>query len=214
MAGMGSREEQPRGPISTVSCRGPGPPRLGGRAVPPHGGQNPAPSSQAGQWACNWPRHAAAGAGKQVTGETSSAFRGSLPRVPGTAEGQGRDSSPTLGLARVAPQPLLSPPEMPWLQRHRRLAGMLVAGEVKREAGRGRQAGIRKERENDRRRRASRAARAPGSRPQALRSPCKSPGGPEATPDQDCGPYWSRQDTTLGASSALPPDHPCPHLPL
>ena len=57
--------------------------------------------------------------------------------------------------------------------------------------------------------RASRAARASGSRPQALRSPCKSPGGPEATPDQDCRPYWSRQDTTLGASSALPPDHPC-----
>ena len=94
----------------------------------------------------------AVGAGKRVMGETSAALGGSLPRAPGTTEGQGQDSSPTLGLARVAPQPLLGPPEMPWLQRHRRLMGMLVAGEVKREAGRGRQAGIRKERENDRRR--------------------------------------------------------------
>ena len=82
VVGMGSREERPRGPISTVSCRGPGPPRLRGRAAPPHGGQNPVPGSQAEQWACNWPRHMAVGVGKRVTGETSAACGGSLTQAP------------------------------------------------------------------------------------------------------------------------------------
>lgn len=183
---MGSREEQPRGLHFHSQLQGPGPPRLRGRAAPPHGRVEPVPSSQAEQWACNRPRHMAVGAGKRVTGETSAALGLPLPRAPVTAEGGGADSSPYVG---PAPQSLLGPPEMPWLQRHRRLMGWAWWQGGKREAGRGRQAGIRKgermigggqpETPGEA---GPRACQGPGSRPQALRSPCEEPRGPWRLP--------------------------------